>query len=136
MSKTKLITDLPPSIKSFQLDVIGKFTKRRFLGEFTCDIPRIKEQCLIEKHEAYLNGELAHMLPPGVRKMHKMIAYLRFTLTDYPKFWREADLGYELRDLNVVEAVYDEVLNNEEAWIKKLWDDGEESKADEPSSAG
>lgn len=115
--------DIPDTTCDFQIEIVGGFTKKRFVGNFTSEIPRIKEQCMIEKHEAMLNGEMATFLTPGVRKMHKMVAYLRYCLTEYPKWWREADLGYELRDLNVIEEVYNKVLEFEEKWMKSVWGD-------------
>lgn len=132
MKDKSLPREIPATEKTFQVDVIGKVTNKRFVGDFTCRIPRIKEQCLIEKHQAFLNGEMVQFLPPGVIKMHKMISYLRYTLSgDLPKFWKETDLGYELQDLNVVEKIYDEVLDFEEEWLKQIWGDPKETKEDE-----
>lgn len=124
-----LAKDIPPTQHTFQLDVVGKVTKKRFLGDFTCHVPNVKEQCLIEKHEAFLNGEMVEKLSAGVRKTHQMIAYLRYTLdvNKCPNFWRESDLGYELRDLNVIQKIYNEVLDFEERWIKEIW--GDETQA-------
>ena len=114
--------DIPSLEHSFQFESIGKLTKTRFIGDFTCRIPRIKEQCLIDKHEAYLNGPNVYTLKPGTLKMHKMIAYLRFALIgDMPKWWKSSDLGYELQDLNVIEEVYNKVLEYENEWIKEIW---------------
>ena len=75
-----------------------------------------------------LNGEFPVYLDGGVRKIHKMISYLRFTLVDAPKFWRDADLGYDLRDDNVIDAIYAEVMSFEEEWLKKIWGSGEEEE--------
>lgn len=126
-----LPNEVPPTEKTFQIDIVGKMTGKRYIGDFTCRIPRIKEQCLIEKHQAFLNGEMMNFLPPGVLKMHKMIAYLRYALIDqYPKFWSESDLGYELQDLNVIEGIYDKVLEFEEEWMKAIWGDPRDEKLD------
>jgi hypothetical protein len=118
------VKTIPDPNHKFQIDVIGKVTGKRFLGDFTSTIPRLKEQGMINKHEAYLNGDMAQFLAPGTRKLHQMIAYLRYTLKEYPSFWKESDLGYELMDLNVIIEVYDEVLRFEEEWMKKVWGDG------------
>lgn len=114
--------DIPELETQFQVEVIGKLTKKRFVGDFTCRIPNIKAQCSIDKHEAYLNGTNGYMLKPGTLKMHKMIAYLRFALVnEMPKWWKEADLGYELQDLNVIEEIYNKVLDFENKWIEAIW---------------
>ena len=131
MKSNNLPHELPPMEKSFQIEVSGGFTKKRFVGDFTCRIPNIKDQCLIEKHRAFLNGDMVNQLPPGVLKTHQMIAYLRYTLTEYPKFWKDSDLGYELRDLNVIEDIYNKVLEFEESWMAQVWGDDREEAPNE-----
>lgn len=123
-----LPTDVPDLESQFQIDIVGKLTKKRFVGDFTCRIPRIKEQCLIDKHEAFLNGSMTNFLSAGTKKMHHMIAYLRFALvSDYPRWWRDTDLGYELQDVNVINEIYDKVLEFENKWVKELWGDDPQS---------
>jgi hypothetical protein len=87
----------------------------------------MKTQGMIGRHEAMLNGEYPIYLDAGVRKIHKMIAYLRFTLVDAPIFWKNADLGYDLRDDNVVEEVYNKVMAFEEKWLATIWGVTEET---------
>jgi hypothetical protein len=132
MNEDNNLSDLPKDIpfteKSFQIDVQGNLTKKRYLGDFTCQIPNIKEQCLMKKHEASLNGDMVGFLDPGTINMHKMISHLRFTLKEYPSFWKNSELGYTLRDPNVVKVVYDEVLAFETEWLKAIW--GEEEDVD------
>lgn len=122
--------DFPDKNHEFQIDILGRITKRRYVGDFVCKIPTIKDQAMIAKHEAHLNGEFPVYLDGGIQKIHKMIAYLRFTLTDYPKFWRDSDLGYELHDDNVIKAIYDEVIAFENEWLQKVWGIAEESESE------
>lgn len=109
------------------IDVTGEVTKKRYVGEFTCRIPRKKEQCLIDKHRAFLNGGMADQLEPGTLKFHHMVAYLRYTIDDKvcPKWWKDSDLGYEMFDVAVIEEVYNKVLEFEVEWLKQVW--GEEA---------
>lgn len=122
--------ELPDTTHLFVLDLQGRITKKRFVGEFKCKIATIKDQAMIAKHNALLNGEFPIYLDAGIQKIHKMISYLRYTLTDYPIFWRDSDLGYDLRDDNIIEAVYDEVIAFENKWLEQVWgkDDGSEEK--------
>jgi hypothetical protein len=129
----KLARTLPSDEHDFQIDTVGAVSKKRYLGEFRCRIPTIKDQCHSAKHEAFLNGENGPFLPPGILKANKMIAYLRFTLIDIPKFWRESDMGYDLRDMNVVEAVYDAVIKFENEWVDMTWGD---PRDEEPKEEG
>lgn len=117
---------IPDTTHSFQIEINGRLTKRRYLGEFSCKIPTIKDQAMIAKHEAMLNGEYPIYLDGAVKGLHKKIAYLRYTLVDMPKFWLDSDMGYDLRDDNVIDAVYEEVMSFEEEWLQKIWGSQEE----------
>lgn len=126
MNKVNNLSEtLPETTHTFQFDLIGRITKKRYLGEFSCKIPTLRDQSLIDKHRAMLDGEFPIYLKPGIKKFHEQIAYLRYVLTDVPKFWKDSDLGFDLRDDNIVEAVYDEVIAFENKWLNEIWkDDG------------
>ena len=125
-----LQSSIPDTTHQFQIDIVGRITKRRYLGEFSCKIPTIKDQAMIAKHEAMLNGEYPIYLDGAVKGLHKKIAYLRYTLVDVPKFWSDADLGYDLRDDNVIDAVYAEVMEFEDGWLLKIWGKEEETPSE------
>lgn len=117
----KLSKEIPSTELDFTVEVEGDVTKKRFIGEFKFKIPRRKEQCLIDKHRAFLNGSFPDQLEPATIRFHHMISYLRYTIIESPKWWKESDLGYELYDETVVKAVYDAVLDFEVQWLTAVW---------------
>jgi hypothetical protein len=122
-NNSKLAKEIPETSTDFTVQVEGTITKKQFIGEFTCKIPRRKEQCFIDKHRAALNGTTPELLEESTLVFHHMISYLRYTITESPKWWKESDLGYDLYDEHVVKAVYDAVLDFETTWLKKVWGD-------------
>lgn len=130
----QLASDLPETNHVFQIDIVGRITKRRYLGEFQCKIATIKDQAMIAKHEAMMNGEYPIYLDAGIKKIHKQIAYLRYTLVDSPIFWKNSDLGYDLRDDNVIEEVYDQVIAFENAWLNQIWVEQEQPEEQDDGS--
>lgn len=116
-----LYTDLPDRESIFSIDIEGSITKKKYTGGFKCKIPSVKDQCFIGKHEAFLNGNLAEYLDPGILQLHKQLAYLRYTLLEYPDFWKKSDLGYDLLDQNVINEIYKKVIDFEENWLKTIW---------------
>lgn len=112
---------LPSIENSFSISVEGNLTKEQFDGNFICKIPNIKTQAAIAKHKAMLNGGFDDGLDISTRNMHHMISYLRYTLTEMPKWWKDEDYGYNLFDINVVESVYYKVLDFEKAWYEEVW---------------
>lgn len=129
-----LAEDIPETTHEFLIDLVGSVTKRRFAGEFKCKIPTLKDQAMIDKHRAVLNGEFPVYLDAGILKLHKMISYLRYTIVDAPMFWRNSDMGYELRDFNVIEGVYDEVMAFEDQWLKTIWGEDQKDESTEKES--
>lgn len=130
--KNELLNEIPETTHEFIIDLTGQVTNKRFLGEFKCKIPTFKDQAMIARHMNTLNGDNPMFLDPGIKKLNQMIAYLRFTLVESPSFWTKSDLGYDLRDFNVIEGVYDNVIAFENKWLESIWgagdDDGSEAK--------
>ena len=137
MNKNNSLTELPSMDFEFFFEGTGVITKQGYKGEFSYKMPNTKVQCLIDKHFAYLNGDLAIQLDSSTLKIHRKIAYLRYTLTEFPKFWKEKDLGYELMDHNIIDEVYDKVIDFENDWMKEVWgDELNEDKDEEGSEKG
>lgn len=105
----------------------GSLTKNTYSGNFTCKITNIKTQAQIKKLKAKLDEGLTG-LDFGVQKIHEMISYLRYTIIDSPKWWKDSDYGYELYDSNIVETLYNEVLKFEESWMEEVWGKPAEEK--------
>lgn len=122
MSNIKdLQKSLPDMTHRFEVDMKGQLTNLSYKGDFVCKIPSAKDQSAIAKHKAYLNGGFDDGLDVGTKNLHHMISYLRYTLKEFPKWWEDNDLGYELYDVNVIETVYGFVLEFEQSWMEKVW---------------
>lgn len=121
---------LPDSENSFNISELkGNFTGKIWSGNFSSKIPNLKLNSQIDKHQALLNGGITpSALPQETVDFHYMIAYLRYCLIEYPNWWKEADMGFELYDINVVKEVYNKARSFEEQWVKDVW--GEEEKED------
>ena len=129
MNESKSLSELPSMEHEFFFEGTGKITKVSYRGDFKYRMPNTKTQCLIDKHRAFLNGNLAELLDAGTLNIHRQIAYLRYTLLEFPKFWKESDLGYELIDHNIIQEVYDAVIDFENNWMEQVWGK-DESKAE------
>lgn len=129
MNKTDSLTELPDMEYKFAFSKAGKITRRTYSGYFLYKMPITKIQCCIDKHFAFLNGDSAQHLDISTIQIHRKIAYLRFTLLEFPLFWKDSDLGYELMDHNIIDDVYDKVITFENEWMTKVWGKSEDSKA-------
>lgn len=127
---------LPEFENAFSIESLeGNFTKRKFSGDFKHRIPTLKINAAIDKHFAILNGGLTEdVLPAETIKLHYMIAYLKFTLVEAPNWWKDADYGYDLRDSNVVEEIFNKARSFEDDYIKKVWGDALPAKKEKKKS--
>lgn len=137
MSNLKdLPKDLPPTEHEFEIDVQGSTTGKQYSGKFKCKIMRLNEQTEVSKHKALLSTGLN--LDLAASNFIHMISYLRYSLISpnrqknteagYPEWWAQADYGYELYDINVVETVYEKVLDFEKSYLEAVWGKKEEKE--------
>ncbi len=124
-SKT-LAKDVPSREYEFNIEVEGKVSRTTYKGDFKFSIPNLKLKALADKKRAELNGGLDAALDPSVLELHYYVAFLRYSLIEAPKWWKEADYGYDLDDFNVVQAVYDKVEEFQKGWMEAVWGKDEE----------
>ena len=117
----ELYKDLPSDTSTFFVDVVGNVTGVRYQGEFKCKIPSVRTHLDIDKYRATLSGNMAEYLQPSTLIMYRMLAYLRFTLIKSPEFWEQSDSGTDLRDSNIIEAIFDKVLELEGKWLDEAY---------------
>jgi hypothetical protein len=125
----KLLKNLPPLEHEFEINVKGDITNLPYTGKFKYRKPNLKTKAMAEKKRAELDGPNVTMLDLGVQKLNYMVAYLMYTLTEAPSWWRDSDNGYALLDFNVVEEVFNECDRFESEWNAKVWP--KEEKSDE-----
>ena len=112
-------------------DVKGDLSGHIYSGDFECKISNLRIQGQIDKYFKFLNGGMDATLDRQTLKLHKMSAYCKFALTVYPEWFLHSDFGLDLYDLNVLEAVYDKILEKEEEWLTGIWGNKEEAKPEE-----
>jgi len=121
----KDIKDLPKKIPSdkyeFEFKEKGSMTGQEFSGKFIFMVPTIKEITKTGKLEASLNDGLEDILSSDILNLHAKIAYLRYALIEFPDFWKNSEYGYTLRDMNIVEKLYDICINYENDWLEQIW---------------
>lgn len=136
---SKIVTgDVADCKGEFQIDIVGIQTKKRFMGDFKCQILNIKDRAKVERHNAMLNGGDGAGISGSILMLHWMLSYLRYALIETPKFWEESDQGYELNDANVIKEIYENVIEFENEWHESIWGKvkGEEGSEETDESKG
>lgn len=129
----KLEKSVPDKNFTFNIEIEeGELTRESIKGEFTYTIPNLKAQAQISKHKALLNGGLEDLLDVGTKDLHYMISYLRYTLVAVPEWWKAAEYGYTLWDINIVEKVYEKATEFENEYMSSIW--GTTEKKEEKDS--
>ena len=130
MSSLKhLPKSLPKVNPNFELEPTkGDLTGHEYKGDFECKISNLRIQGQIDKYFKFLNGGMDATLDNHILKLHKMAAYCKFTLVQCPEWFEESDYGLDLYDFNILEAVYDKIIEKEEEWLSGVWGKKEESE--------
>lgn len=121
MNVDTLPKSLPETEMSFDIDLEGLTTKKKFTGTFRVKIPNLRVRVAADKELARLNEGLEKDLSESTLIFNKMVSYLRHVVVESPKWWKDAKEGYDLYDANVVTAVYVKVLEFEEGWKLAIW---------------
>lgn len=110
---------LPSMEHRFQIQVKGDRSSINWVGDFLYKRPSLGEQSQIERLKVELSGDLQN-IDSEYSNLNFILAYLRFTIHEYPTWWKESSWGSSLYDFNVIETMYDECMGFENEWSKRL----------------
>lgn len=110
---------LPNMEYAFEIQCVGKETGINWVGNFKYKRPTLAQRSMIEAFRAKLTGDL-YTVDMNVQDLNEALAHLRFTLIEYPDWWKDSDYGGALFDYNLVMEVYTLVVKYEEEWRKKI----------------
>jgi len=113
------ITGLPEFSFQFTIDSVGEVTGEKWAGSFTYVRPNIRALSDIGRYKAALNGD-SQGVEAHVHAMNSVLANLRYTLVDYPRWWYDAGYGIELYDLNVILDIYTKCEEFERKFEKEI----------------
>lgn len=116
---------LPSMTHVFNINVTGVETGRHYDGQFTYIRPNLNQKSEIEKMNVRLNGDLKN-ISPALNSFNEMSSILYFTIIDAPDWWNDSNNGRNLYDINVIEAIYGEIVKYEDDWKNKVWGDKKE----------
>lgn len=91
---------LPPQEHTFTIDVIGTSSGERFQGSFTYSRPTLGVSIDIGKTKAFITGGLK--VDEDTDAVADMLSTLKHTLVKFPEWWKAADFGTRMYDLNVL----------------------------------
>lgn len=118
---------VPSMEHEFDISLIGEETGQKWHGSFKYKRPNLGARRQIKLMEDNLNNG-SETLDEEIRAINMMVAWLHFTLIDYPKWWNG---GLDLYDVNVLTEIYQEILKFEKKFQEKIEKLGKE---DEKSS--
>jgi len=120
----------------FHVNIEGSESKAIWHGDFKYKRPSLGDRARIDVMRARLSGDL-ETISVEVADFIEAVSHLRYTLVDFPKWWGEANYGYDLYDGNVISEIYNKVLAYEAGFKERLTSGDEkdvEAGKDEPFS--
>jgi hypothetical protein len=111
---------LPDMEHKFHIQLVGEETKLNWTGDFLFRRPTLRERGMIEVLKTRLNNDLL-TIDPEIAAYNEATAYLRFTLREYPDWWKDSDMGGSLYDANVILEIYNKCIEFEARWREKVY---------------
>jgi len=111
---------LPNMEHKFKIQVLGEESRINWAGDFVYRRPTLSERAMIDVMRSKLNGDL-RTIDPDTNAYNEALSHLRFTLKEYPTWWKECDLGGSLYDGNVILDIYEKVMTFEASWREKTF---------------
>lgn len=112
--------ELPKNEATFHFSAEGDTTPKTFEGEFTviC-VPNILQRRSIEIEKSRLMADLTN--PTGkLTGLAAVLANLRVRILEGPQWWNDSAGGYNFKDENVLVALYEKVMEQEDEWRTKV----------------
>jgi len=128
------VSTLPPMEFKFSIQMVGSESGLNWTGKFLYKRPSLGERSRINVMQTRLNGDL-ETLEQDVLQFNEAISHLRYTLRDFPEWWKESGFGIELYDGNVVSEIYNKCLEYEAKWMKRTFG-GEKAEVDDVDTDG
>lgn len=111
---------LPNMEHKFHVEILGEESKIMWVGDFLYRRPTLKERAMSEVMRARLCGDLLS-IDPDIRAFNDAISFLRFTLKEFPDWWKDTDSGSNMYDANVVIEIHNKVMEFEAKWREKVY---------------
>lgn len=111
---------LPNMEHRFKIQLTGEESGINWAGEFLYRRPTLRERTMIEVMRKRMGGDLM-TIDAEVAGYNEAVSYLRFTLKEYPEWFRDTDMGGDLYDGNVVLEIYNKCVAFEAEWRKKTF---------------
>jgi hypothetical protein len=112
--------ELPNNETTFDIDVVGDTTFKRYEGQFNVRcILTMGQKHAMELEKTRLLGNYANPTEDLVG-IAIIFANLRAKVIDGPEFWKQSQGGATIKDENVLVEVYNKILKAETEWREKV----------------
>ena len=112
--------DLPHNEKTFEFSHVGTTTGRKYDGKFTVKcVLNMFDKREIELEKSRLQADVAN--PTNLlSSLSHILANLRIRIIKAPTWWEQSLGGFDIMDEDVIIALFDKVMEQEDTWHKEL----------------
>lgn len=120
--------NLPKNTYTFTFREKGEKTKKTYEGTFVvkCLLTAL-EVGQVAINQDVLNGGVKN-IPSGVAILNRALAELDVRIEKAPSFWKDANNGRDLMDLNIILEVYNKALDAETDYEKRINEEAEQAE--------
>lgn len=123
--------DLPANEHVFDFKMVGELTQKKYEGRFTviCVLNMLQRQ-LLEVEKTRLQADMSNPTD-GLSGIALILSNLRIRINDGPEWWMQSVGGFDIKDENIIVALYDKVMEAETKWREELLEKAELAKTEE-----
>lgn len=129
-----VIAKLPSMEHTFEIQTKGQESGINWVGKFKYRRPTLGARSKIEVLTKRMNGDLV-TIDEETRLFNEAVAHLRYTLVEYPDWWKDSGLGVDLFDGNIVGEIYSKCMDFEMEWKKKVFSGDAKTVSSESTDA-
>jgi len=119
---------LPKNERSFDFDAVGETTGYHYKGTFTVKcILDVGTRHQLELEKTRLTADYANP-SQGLRSIAIALSTLRTKITDSPAWWKDSLAGSNIKDEEVLYALYERCSQMEDEWRNELKKRAEEAQ--------
>ena len=113
---------------TFEINEIGSETGNPFNGTFKVKtLLSRREEFIADERRRSIVGTLANGVAPSLGGEAFMQGQLFVRIVEAPKWWEDSDSGLDLKDLNVIVAVFNAAMKAEKDRKDKVKDDSQKA---------
>lgn len=112
--------NLPKNERTFEFEEVGELYGKPYQGSFTVKcVLTMLEKRVLEIEKSRMRSDITNPTPDLIA-LTTILANLKARIISAPEWWKQSNDGNDIQDENIIVALFDKVMDQEEEWRKEV----------------